>query len=154
MRAQIFLISLLVLGAVLAISGCTDSSIVGAYNLDESAPAISPGKVVNINAQSAKELIDSGSVFLVDVRTPEEFNESHIDGAILRPLQELENPQMLETIIETLPKDKPILVYCRSGRRSAVASNILIKSGFVVYNLEGGIIEWEKARYETVSLIK
>ena len=110
--------------------------------------------MVNINAQSAKELIDSGSVFLVDVRTPEEFNESHIDGAILRPLQELENPQMLETIIETLPKDKPILVYCRSGRRSAVASNILIKSGFVVYNLEGGIIEWEKARYETVSLIK
>lgn len=153
-KSHLFLFSLLILSAMLAVSGCTDSSTDGAYNLDESAPSISPGKMVNVNAQTAKELIDSDSVFLMDVRTPEEFSEAHISGAQLRPLEQLEIPEFFAMVAEALPKDKPILVYCRSGRRSVSASEILIDADFAVYNMEGGIIEWENAGYETVSLIK
>ncbi len=153
-KSHLFLFSLLILSAMLAVSGCTGNGTDGVYNMDKSAPAISPGKMVNVDVQTAKELIDSDSVFFMDVRTPEEFSEAHIYGAQPISLQELENPEFFAMIVESLPRDKPILVYCRSGRRSVSASEILIDADFAVYNMEGGIIEWEKAGYETVSLIE
>ena len=75
---------------------------------------------------------------LVDVRTAEEFREGYIPGAINIDLQQLQNK------LNKIPKDKPVIVYCRSGNRSSFATNILNQSGYTeVYDL-GGIIDWAR----------
>jgi rhodanese-related sulfurtransferase len=90
-------------------------------------------------------MIDRGEVFILDVRTREEYNESHINGSTLIPVQEL------DTRFKELPRDKKILVYCRTGGRSATASEILVKNGFTrIYNMQGGITGWKNAGYEVV----
>lgn len=73
---------------------------------------------------------------LVDVRTPEEFATGHIAGAVNISLQSL--PQRMDS----LPKDQPIVLYCRSGNRSNTAAQMLARAGYTqVYDL-GGIIDW------------
>lgn len=97
-----------------------------------------------ISPEEAKEMIDQGNVTVVDVRTPEEYEEGHIEGALLIPNEEID-----DTAPDELPdKDAVLLVYCRSGRRSKIASEALVKIGYSrVYDF-GGIIDWE---YETVT---
>jgi len=59
--------------------------------------------------------------------------------------------QELDIRFKELPRDKKILVYCRTGSRSATASDILVKNGFTqIYNMQGGITEWKNAGYEVV----
>ena len=97
-----------------------------------------------ISAQKAKEMIDSGqSLIILDVRTPGEFAGSHVPDAINIANETIGNERP-----STLPDlDATILVYCRSGSRSAQASKKLIKLGYTeVYDF-GGIINWP---YETV----
>ncbi|HHX16067.1 MAG TPA: rhodanese-like domain-containing protein [Fibrobacter sp.] len=73
------------------------------------------------------------SAIFLDVRTPEEVTRGAVQSALFIPLQELERR------LSEIPKDKKILVYCRSGRRSVTASSILIRAGFTdVYNVQGG----------------
>lgn len=79
------------------------------------------------------------TVVLLDVRTPEEFAQEHIEGATLIPVQVLhENLAKLQSV-----KEKKIIVYCRSGSRSVSASRILVKNGFIPLNVSGGISEWK-----------
>jgi phage shock protein E len=86
----------------------------------------------------ARYMADATSHTLVDVRTAEEFNEGYIPGAINISLQELQQK------IDSIPKDKPVIVYCRSGNRSSFAVNILQQAGYTeVYDL-GGIIDWAR----------
>jgi len=81
----------------------------------------------------------------IDVRTPDEYAESHIDGAILIPVRELEQ-RMSE-----VPKNKQVYIYCHSGKRSARASSILAKAGYQnIENVKGGIEAWKKAGYPVV----
>lgn len=81
----------------------------------------------------------TGEYLLLDVRTKEEYDEVHIDGATLISVYELEN--RLSEIAAY--KDTPVLVYCRSGNRSVVASQVLVQNDFAdVTNLEGGISAW------------
>lgn len=81
----------------------------------------------------------------IDVRTPEEYAESHIKGSTLIPLQQLEQR------IAELPKDKQVYLYCHSGRRSVVAANILTKAGYSnIENIEGGITAWKDAGFPTI----
>ena len=92
-----------------------------------------------INAEEAKERLDSGdALILVDVRTKEEFDAGHIEGALLLP-----NEEILDTPPELLPdKNAEILLYCRSGNRSAQAAKKLVAMGYTnVYDF-GGIIDW------------
>lgn len=97
-----------------------------------------------ITQQEAKEIMDTQTDFwLVDARTEEEFAEGHIKDAILIP--EYEIAQRAET--ELPDKDKLILVYCRSGRRSKIASEELVKLGYTNVKEFGGIIDWQ---YEIV----
>ena len=97
-----------------------------------------------ITQEEAKEIMDTRSDFwLVDARTKEEFSEGHIEGAILIP--EYEIAERAET--ELPDKDKLILVYCRSGRRSKIASEELVKLGYTNVKEFGGIIDWQ---YEIV----
>ena len=101
-----------------------------------------PVTYIDVGVSQAKEMIDSGGYFLLDVRTQEEYDEFHISGSTLISVQ------VIESRLDELPKDEKTLVYCRSGRRSAVASQILVDNGFKqVYNMNGGIIEWTNSDY-------
>ncbi len=99
------------------------------------------GKAVfkSISPKEANLMIAGEKPLLLDVRTPNEFYDGHIAGATLIPVQQLaERIDELENV-----KDKPVLVYCRSGNRSIPASQILIRNGFKkVYNMNGGILGW------------
>lgn len=108
--------------------------------------ACSIDEVRILSPAAVKGMLDSsgdGARTLLDVREPEEYGRGHIPGARLIPLGELEQRH------EELDRDKGIIAYCRSGRRSLGASVLLRGLGFnEVYNMGGGMLEW---RYETVT---
>ena len=97
-----------------------------------------------ISGAEAKALMDSESGYIIiDARTQEEYDQGHIPGAIMIPEYEIADRAEKE-----LPnKDQLILVYCRSGRRSKIAAEELVKLGYTNVKEFGGIIDWE---YETV----
>ena len=97
-----------------------------------------------ISGAEAKALMDSESGYIIiDARTQEEYDQGHIPGAIMIPEYEIADRAEKE-----LPdKDQKILVYCRSGRRSKIAAEELVKLGYTNVKEFGGIIDWE---YETV----
>jgi phage shock protein E len=105
------------------------------------APAEAPAlaEYRKITPEEAKVRMDSGDeVLILDVRTREEYDEGHIPGAVLLPNEEIgrEAPALLPD------KGAEILIYCRSGRRSAEAANKLVALGYTgVYDF-GGIIDW------------
>ena len=94
---------------------------------------------VNITAEQAKEIMDSQESYIIlDTRTLKEYEESHIPGAILIPYDEITDKA--EGILTD--KDQLILVYCRSGRRSKLAVQDLVKLGYTNIKEFGGIIDW------------
>jgi rhodanese-related sulfurtransferase len=95
----------------------------------------------DLNAKQFYEMMQKEkNVIILDVRTAQEYQEGHISNAINIPVQIL--GQQLDKLNNF--KDKKILVYCRSGHRSAIASQILDRAGFKnVYNLKGGLFEWK-----------
>ena len=97
-----------------------------------------------ITAEQAKTIMDTEKDYvIIDARTEEEFAEGHIKNAILIPEYEIANRAEKE-----LPdKEQLILVYCRSGRRSKIASEELVKLGYTNVKEFGGIIDWP---YEVV----
>ena len=97
-----------------------------------------------ITAEQAKTIMDTKKDYvIIDARTEEEFSEGHIKNAILIPEYEIKDRAEKE-----LPdKDDFILVYCRSGRRSKIASEELVKLGYTNVKEFGGIIDWP---YEVV----
>ncbi len=98
---------------------------------------------VNITAEQAKEIMDSQEDYIIlDVRTQDEFDESRIPGAILIPHDEI--LEKAEGVL--MDKAQLILVYCRSGRRSKLAAEDLVKLGYTNIKEFGGIIDWP---YET-----
>jgi rhodanese-related sulfurtransferase len=99
---------------------------------------------MNITPEEAKKIMDSQSGYVIlDVREQDEFDESHIPGAILIP-----HGQIQELAPSMLPdKDQLILVYCRSGRRSKIAAEALEEMGYTNIKEFGGINDWP---YETV----
>ena len=92
-----------------------------------------------ITAQQAKTIMDTEKDYvIIDARTEEEFSEGHIKNAILIPEYEIASRAKKE-----LPyKEQLILVYCRSGRRSKIASEELVKLGYTNVKEFGGIIDW------------
>jgi len=110
----------------------------------EAVAAASSPQVINANQYNADFLESEADHILIDVRTPGEFAQGHIEGAININVQEI--GQRLDEI----PTDKPIVLYCRSGNRSSQAARILDNAGLEnIYDL-GGIISWTAAGYETV----
>ena len=97
-----------------------------------------------ITAEQAKTIMDTEKDYvIIDARTEEEFAEGHIENAILIPEYEIASRAEKE-----LPdKEQLILVYCRSGRRSKIASEELVKLGYTNVKEFGGIIDWQ---YELV----
>lgn len=88
-----------------------------------------------VDGPQARQLVQEGA-FLLDVRTPEEFAEGHLPGAVNVPVQ------VLGERLGEIPKDRPVVVYCRSGGRSARASNQLTAAGYdAPYDL-GAMTNW------------
>ena len=105
---------------------------------------------VDINVKDAKTMIENDEVFILDVRSQGEYDEGHIKGSTRIPLQDIPQ-QEIDRKLEEIPMDKKILVYCRTGQRSKLASEILINKGFTkVYNIQGGITDWITAGYQVV----
>lgn len=96
----------------------------------------------NADVQEFAELIADSNVVVLDVRTAAEFAEGHIQGTILIDQGQSD---FMEKAKATLPTDKTIAVYCRSGRRSANAAGRLADVGYKCVNLKGGIIAWQGA---------
>lgn len=96
--------------------------------------------IQNISVIELKNRIDNGKVQLLDVRTPKEWNQGTINGALKVNV----TANGFETKAdEVLDKSKEVYVYCRSGGRSLVASKLLKEKGYKVYNVEGGYIAWK-----------
>ena len=102
----------------------------------------------NISAKTAREmLLKDTSIVLLDVRSPGEHIEERIANKPLMPLQYVESKiGELERF-----KKKKIIVYCRSGNRSDMAVEILREYGFNAFNMDGGIIQWKRERFPTIS---
>ena len=128
-RNKRFLIALLTFALPFGCVGCSDG---GSATYEQ------------ISGAEAKALMDSESGYIIiDARTQEEYDQGRIPGAILIPEYEIADRAEKE-----LPdKDQLILVYCRSGRRSKIAAEELVKLGYTNVKEFGGIIDWE---YETV----
>jgi rhodanese-related sulfurtransferase len=96
----------------------------------------------DIDVATAASLRGREDVVMLDVRTPEEYAEGHIPGVVLIPLAELPNR------LAEVPKDKTLVVTCRSGNRSAQAAQLLRQQGYGdVHNMLGGIGAWQEAGY-------
>jgi rhodanese-related sulfurtransferase/rubrerythrin len=108
--------------------------------------ACAADEITTLAPSKVKAILDTdkrGNFLLLDVRQPEEYQDGHIPGAKLIPLGELEARQ------DELERDKKIIIYCRSGRRSMAAAITLCGLGFKdVHHLTGGILNW---RYETLA---
>lgn len=103
---------------------------------------ISNPLIKKVNQKVAKTMLET-DYLPIDVRYAEEFDDSHIPGAILIPLFELRNR------MDELDKSKKYIAYCHGGSRSAVATLVLTQNQFDVMSLEGGLRDWE---YETASV--
>ncbi len=100
--------------------------------------------IPEINAQQAYEKYQQGA-FILDVRQPDEWNQGHIANATLIPLDQL--PQR----VSELPRDREIVVVCRSGNRSREGTLILLENGFKqVSSMAGGVIDWSARGYPLV----
>ena len=95
-----------------------------------------------VNVDEFQELIADANVQLLDVRTRDEFDEGHIAGAIMVDVNE---SNFVEQAMAVLDKQRPVAVYCRSGRRSARAASQLTEQGYTVTNLGGGVMAWQDA---------
>lgn len=97
-----------------------------------------------ISVQQAHDLYEDGTFFL-DVRTQEEWDDYHIEGATLIPLDQLESR------VDEVPRDQDIVVVCRSGNRSQAGRDILRQAGFESStSMAGGVNAWYSAGYPTV----
>ena len=119
------------------LTGCSQNTVTNTEKT--SVITTEKASVITITSEEAKKMMDQeDSLIIVDVRTQEEYDAGYIEGAVLIPDFDI------ETKAESLlpDKDATILVYCRSGRRSAIAAQKLVELGYQnIYDF-GGIIDW------------
>ncbi len=143
MKKALCIISVLL---CILLSGCGDATSIGIIGGADGLTSIivaekgEKAMYEQITPEEAKKIMDSGEEnIILDAREQDEFDEGHIPGAILIPYTEIENKAE-----EMMPdKDKLILVYCRSGRRSKIAAEALSKLGYTNVKEFGGIIDWQ-----------
>jgi rhodanese-related sulfurtransferase len=116
---------IVLIASVLLLAGCSSSSSTNDLSVSEFSNKVAETGVITL-----------------DVRTPGEFNEGHIEGALLVDFQS----GNFENEIASLDKSKTYAVYCRSGSRSGQAVKVMSEAGFTnIYNLNGGVIDWANA---------
>lgn len=118
-------------------------SLVATYYLTQPAD---DSKYGDVSVQEARDLIESiPDLVILDVRTVSEYDDEHIEGAVLIPVQELVDR------LDELSTSDELIVYCRSGNRSSTAVQVLKDNDFVkIYHMYEGIIGWIDAGYPTV----
>jgi rhodanese-related sulfurtransferase len=143
MKTLLCIISILLCILLTACGDATSIGIIGGADGPTSVIVAEKGEKAmyeQITPEDVKKIMDSVEEHIIlDTREQDEFEEGHIPGAILIPYTEIENRAK-----EMLPdKDKLILVYCRSGRRSKIAAESLAKLGYTNVKEFGGIIDWK-----------
>jgi rhodanese-related sulfurtransferase len=114
-----------ILASVLLLAGCSTSP-----------------SAMDLSVSEFSSKVTEAGVITLDVRTPGEFNEGHIEGALLVDFQS----GNFENEIASLDKSRTYAVYCRSGNRSGQAVKVMSDAGFTdLYNLDGGVIDWASA---------
>jgi len=122
--ALLLVVVLLIVGML---TGCAGAAVVDT--------GIATSKLIS-PVEYVADFDDPATHLLIDVRTPEEFASGHINGSVNIPVEEMQGR------LDEIPGDTPIVVYCRSGNRSATAARILTEAGYApVYDL-GGINDW------------
>lgn len=94
-------------------------------------PAVAPAAVAELTARDDAPIV-------LDVRTPEEFAQGHLPGAVLIPHDQL------AARLDELDRDRWVLVYCRSGKRATTAQGVLEDAGFEVRQVEGSWLRWQE----------
>jgi len=118
-----------------------DEHAVPEHNDDLAPHEISPGDVV-------KKVQSNEDIILLDVRTLEEYEEVHLEDALLLPVQELSQETLTSIGLGQDMKDKEIILYCRSGARSQTAYNIMESLGYTnIKSVAGGMIHWQEDQY-------
>ena len=103
------------------------------------APA---GKLKSVEKAEFAQIIGDGSVGLLDVRTPQEFAQGHIVGAINI---DVKDSLFISNVQRQVAPGSRVAVYCRSGRRSMSAAQQMVEKGYDVVNLKGGFLAWEES---------
>lgn len=116
-------------------SSCSNAQTVNA----DTQTTENTATIQSVGVEEFEKLIKAGNGLLLDVRTPGENAAGHIEGSKLINISDAN----FSTNIESLDKNVPVLVYCRSGARSMSAAKIMKSKGFkTIYNLKGGFIAW------------
>ena len=114
-----------IFASVLLLAGCSTSST-----------------AMDLSVSEFSSKVTEAGIITLDVRTPSEFNEGHIEGASLIDFQS----GNFENEIASLDKNQTYAIYCRSGNRSGEAVKVMTEAGFTkIYNLDGGVIDWASA---------
>ena len=104
------------------------------------------GEVKTVGVEEFAEIMAQADVRLIDVRTPKEYAEGHLAGAEIIDVKAADFAERIKNIKGV------VAVYCRSGKRSLMAAEQLAKQGCTVYNLDGGILAWQKAGKTTTTV--
>jgi len=133
----------LLLALLIALAGCGSGSGDKADNAQKATPenAQETAQIRQISTGELERLLDqaaSGGIVFIDVREPDEYAEGHIEGVVNMPLSTLEDTY------SQLPKDKEIVIICRSGNRSMQAAQLLREKGYTrLVNVQGGMLDWK-----------
>ena len=131
MKKRVVAIVVVLLAGVLILSGCSSK----------------PGAITNMNVKDFAAKTQEAGVVVLDVRTPGEFSQGHIQGAVNIDVE----ASTFDSEIAKLDKTKTYAVYCHSGSRSSVATQAMAKAGFThLFNLENGIVDWMSQGMPTV----
>ena len=136
-RFTLYLLLGMVLASFIADGGC--AVITGENGVNQTPES----QIFDVTAAKAFEIIQENAgnpdFIIIDVRTPEEYQEGHIESAVNLDF----NSEDFRVQMESLDKDKTYLVYCRTGRRSSGARDLMAELNFKeVYHMSGGISDW------------
>jgi rhodanese-related sulfurtransferase len=108
------------------------------------AAAMGAPNYKNVSSTEAKKLVGQKSnLYLLDVRTPQEFSQAKMKGSVLIPINEIERR------IGEVPKNRPILVFCAVGSRSSQVAGFLVNKGYgEVYNMTDGLVGWYRNGFQ------
>jgi phage shock protein E len=129
----------LLLATPAALMGACTSPSPSSARAPAAPPSAAPSPAAaapRIDGAEAHRLVAAGAL-LLDVRSPDEFSDGHIEGAVNIPVDQV------DARLSSLPRDKPIVVYCAMGSRSARAATLLAAAGFDVKNL-GPMASWNR----------
>jgi phage shock protein E len=132
------------LAAALALSACGSDSTSSADTTPVTAAEVTASGIQVVQPDDAAATIAASpdGLVILDVRTPEEFAEGHIDGAVMIDFYRDD----FAAELANLDPDVPYVLYCRSGNRSSQAREMMAQLGFTTVNdVEGGVIAWQNA---------